>query len=138
MGGPAEHGGDSSGVDLTNVESAMCGGHACIAMNYDGTAQTWGDVQYGGDISTVDLTNLKMCGKAAESQEASVGERFVTGEMRQEDSVGELQEDSVGRGYKVQLGYDTVVYGLALIGIFSIAYLATLQCQEFKLQVQFD
>merc|ERR1712157_137940 len=101
-----------------------------------------GDVQYGGDISTVDLTNLKMCGKAAESQEASVGERFVTGEMRQEDSVGELpikkEVIDTERGYKVQLGYDTAVYGLALIGIFSIAYLATLQCREFKLQVQFD
>jgi len=40
--------------------------------------------------------------------------------------------------YKVQLGYDTVVYGLALIGMFATAYFATQQCHKFKLQVQFD
>merc|ERR1719168_208390 len=65
--GESSFGGDTSGVDLTNVKSAMCGIYACVALKNDGTAEAWGRSEWGGDASRVDLTNVQsaMCGESA-------------------------------------------------------------------------
>ena len=54
-------------MDLTNIRSAMCGGHACIAVKLSGNAVAWGDPRYGGDTSTVELMDIAeaMCGEYA-------------------------------------------------------------------------
>merc|ERR1740133_466500 len=54
--GKPGYGGDSSSVDLsTGVESAMCGGYACVAV-MNGSAVAWGHTDRGGDSSSVDLS----------------------------------------------------------------------------------
>ena len=46
----------SAAVDLrSGVVTAMCGGHACVAVKQDTSAVAWGDDRYGGDASGVDL-----------------------------------------------------------------------------------
>jgi len=64
--GASDYGGDSSSVDLsTGVESAMCGGYACVAVMTNGSAVAWGNAANGGDSSSVDLSTgveSAMCG----------------------------------------------------------------------------
>jgi hypothetical protein len=60
-------GGDSSGVDLTNVCSVDCGSGACGALKDDGTAVFWGYDYYGGDSTDIDLTSVSSisCGESS-------------------------------------------------------------------------
>jgi len=54
----SDHGGDSSGVDLTAVADISCGSCACVARRTDGTASAWGYSEWGGDASGVGLTYI--------------------------------------------------------------------------------
>lgn len=68
-------------VDVANVSFAMCGGYACVAILFNRSAITWGNIGYGGDSSTVDLTNIRSasCGGAACVAVKSNGIAFTWG-----------------------------------------------------------
>ena len=53
------NGGDSSGVDLTDVQTIFSTGSAFAALKTDGSVVTWGYEYNGGDSSGVDLTDVQ-------------------------------------------------------------------------------
>jgi hypothetical protein len=51
--GDGDYGGDSTGVNLTDIETISSNFGAFAALKYDGTVVSWGGSFFGGDSSSI-------------------------------------------------------------------------------------